>query len=136
MKSLFTLLCLLSICIIGQAQDRGLKHQIQPGSVYYVDQADLWGFPPKNDPNAGTTINPAYISPIDGSGPIALDPTKSMTVNPYILYAEDGIYPWPDPNKGFIINPNYLIPEEGSGPIALDPHRRRVINPVFLVPED
>lgn len=140
MKSLFTLLCLLSICIIGQAQDRSNHHQIQPGVIYiHVNPAGSMGgdgFSPKNDPNAGTTINPAYINPIDGSHPIGLNPNLGTTINPYILYDEDGMYPWMDPNKGFQINPNYLNPEEGSGPIALNPHRRRVINPVFLIPQD
>ena len=131
---------MLSICIVGQAQDKSHNYQMQsrvkivhisPGGPMGID-----GFSPKNDPNAGTGINPAYINPIDGSGPIGLNPHLSVTVNPYILYPEDGMYPWPDPNKGFQINPNYIDPEDGSGPIALDPHRRRVINPIYLVPEE
>lgn len=94
------------------------------------------GFLPKNVPNVGTSINPVFINPIDGSGPIALDPSIGVTINPYLLYDEDKMYPWPNPNKGLQINPNYLIPIEASGPIALDPRKKRVIKAAFLTNEE
>jgi hypothetical protein len=140
MKTMVFTLCLLFVCILGLAQNQSSLQQVRTGVIYvYVSPDQQWagdGFPPKIDPHAISQINPSFINPIDGSGPIGLDPTIGAEINPYLVFVVDGIDPGPGPYKRKVINPSFINPIEGGALIVSDPHKKKQINPSFLIVQD
>jgi hypothetical protein len=140
MKTMVLTLCLLFVAVIGQAQYQSSVQQSNPGAIYvYVSHERQYagdGFPPVIDPWAIKPINPAFINPIDGSGPIWMDPSLGADINPYLNFLIDGIDPGPGPFKRKVINPSFINPIEGGAPIIADPRRIKKIDPSFLIIQD
>ena len=91
---MFVILCVFAVCSMGMAQERAPYPQLKPGVIYIWQTPDeeliIDGFPPQSDPWAISGINPGYLEPIDGAGPIAMDPSKAKRMNPYHLFIVDG----------------------------------------------
>lgn len=94
MKTLFVLVCMFAICTLGMAQERNPYPNLKPGVLYVFNSSQgqmlIEGLHPEVDPYAISEINPAFLTPIDGAGPIAMDPTEIRRMNPNHLFILDG----------------------------------------------
>ena len=139
MKTMMLFLSMICICAVGLAQQNDHNPQLRPGIIcIYETPEGLWiadGYPPSMDPHAIATINPAFIFPLDGSGPIALDPTMGKRINPYLVYLQDKIDPGLNHTKAMTVNPSFLIEFDRFDPIPLDPSIQCEINPNYINPE-
>jgi hypothetical protein len=132
MKTLFVLLCVLAICSLGVAQDHASFPTLKPGVVYVfqtpVGEVITDGYQPGGDPWTPSVIKSAFLIPIDGSGPIAMDPTKITSINPKHLIVLDYAYPWGNIFRPKTNNPTNI---DKYPPANTDPWRSKTSNPAW-----
>ena len=135
MKTLVLIVCAIFISTMAIAQQNNYEYKLKPGVVYVFQTPEgeliIEGCNPSIDPWASVGVNPAFINPVDFAGPIALDPTAKMTVDPSYLGNIERLYPKQSPFEPGNINPSYINPIETAYPKINDPWSVRRVNPAY-----